>query len=249
MAGAAVAAAPLVTDVVRYGPSAADGSREDAKASRSTSRVLPAVVDGSVTGPELDGGAAVTPKPAATGPTPVEVPTYASGELVTVPGGARPSTTRGRLVRYRVLVEKGLPLDGAEFARTSFRVLNDPRSWAHGGEYRFEWVTQGPADFQLILASPRLTDLMCRQGYLDTEGLYSCRVRDHVVVNAMRWAQGAQAYQGRLAAYRIYVVNHEVGHRLGHRHEGCPGPGRLAPVMMQQTKGVGECRPNPWPYP
>ncbi|WP_267594955.1 DUF3152 domain-containing protein [Carbonactinospora thermoautotrophica] len=248
VAVAAVAATPLVTDVVRGGGSTADGLRDaEAKASRSSDRVFPATVQEATGGPELDGGVAVTRK--SIDPASVKVPQYASGKLVPVPGGARPTATRGRLMRYRVLVEKGLPLDGTEFARTSVRVLNDPRSWAHGGAYRFEWVTKGPVDFELILASPRLTDLQCRQGYLDTDGLYSCRVRDHVVINAMRWAQGAEAYQGRLAEYRIYVINHEVGHRLGHKHEGCPGPGRLAPVMMQQTKGVGECRPNPWPYP
>jgi hypothetical protein len=43
------------------------------------------------------------------------------------------------------------------------------------------------------------------------------------------------------------VVNHETGHWLGHGHLGCGGAGRLAPVMMQQSKGLDGCKHNPWP--
>jgi hypothetical protein len=50
-----------------------------------------------------------------------------------------------------------------------------------------------------------------------------------------------------VARYRIYQVNHEVGHGLGHGHQSCPSPGRRAPVMVQQTLDLGGC--TAWPYP
>ncbi|MGI9557068.1 MAG: DUF3152 domain-containing protein, partial [Solirubrobacterales bacterium] len=62
-----------------------------------------------------------------------------------------------------------------------------------------------------------------------------------------RWRGGARAFGGELMDYRRYLINHEVGHTLGRWHRGCPAPKARAPVMMQQTKGVGECKPNPWP--
>jgi hypothetical protein len=68
-----------------------------------------------------------------------------------------------------------------------------------------------------------------------------------VVLNHRRWMLGAPAYGANVAAYRQYLVNHEVGHFLGHSHVGCPGPGRYAPVMLQQTLRLDGCRSNPWP--
>ena len=75
-----------------------------------------------------------------------------------------------------------------------------------------------------------------------------------VVLNVARWVRGAKAYASDLATYRIYAVNHEVGHALGHNHAHQCLAGGLAPVMMQQTIGdktaSGQiCQSNPWPYP
>jgi hypothetical protein len=68
-----------------------------------------------------------------------------------------------------------------------------------------------------------------------------------VVLNARPWQNGADTYQGALAAYRRYLVNHELGHALGNGYDPCPGPGEPGPVMLQQTKDLHCRRPNPWP--
>ena len=186
------------------------------------------------------------PAPAAGAPADPPVVEAGSGTTAVVPGGTAASGP-GRVTRYTVAVEEGLGVDAPRFAAEVDRTLADPRSWGHGGDRAFQRVDAGPVDVRVVLASPTLTDRMCRP--LRTLGRLSCGSGSTAVLNSYRWLQGADAYTGRLPEYRQYVVNHEVGHTLGHGHEGCPAPGRLAPVMMQQTKGVGACRPSPWPYP
>ena len=58
------------------------------------------------------------------------------------------------------------------------------------------------------------------------------------MINAYRWAQGAEPYGDAMLAYRQMLINHEVGHRLGFNHVTCDKDGELAPVMQQQTKFV-----------
>ncbi|MFF4528046.1 DUF3152 domain-containing protein [Streptomyces sp. NPDC001407] len=187
---------------------------------------------------------------------PLDEKAHGSGDFETV-GGHDKAPGKGEVLRYRVDVEKGLPLDGALFAEAVQRTLNDDRSWGHGGTRTFERVSSGHADFVITLASPGTTAAWCAKSGLDTtEDNVSCdsAATDRVMINAYRWAQGAQTYGDKMLMYRQMLINHEVGHRLGHDHEGCTKEGALAPVMMQQTKFLKSengltCRPNPWPFP
>lgn len=181
------------------------------------------------------------------------MPRSATGRYAIVPAPPRPSPARptpghGRVVRYLVEVERGLPFDPRAFAADVHRILNDPRGWGRGGRLRFVRTDRPPVRVRISLSSPALTDLRCLPA--DTGGELSCWDGTRAVINAKRWGIGASTYGADLASYREYVINHEVGHqlfRLGHRT--CPGRGRLAPVMVQQTKSLEGCRPNPWPYP
>jgi hypothetical protein len=166
-----------------------------------------------------------------------------------VPGTAAPpeSAGHGRVLRYAVEVERGLPFSAAAFAAEVHRVLNDPRGWGKGRLLRFRRVQDGPVRFRVSLSSPAMTDRMCLP--LHTHGRLSCHSHGRSVINARRWGQGARPYGDDLAAYREYLINHEVGHALGHGHRSCPGRGRPAPVMVQQTKSLYGCRANPWPFP
>ena len=220
-------------------------ARSGAPAVASVAAVAPVPVPAVVSAAAPPASASPTPTPVPT-PTIVPVVEHGNGELETARGGTRRSGT-GPLKRYDVRVEQGLGVSAADFAAEVDRTLADPRSWGADARMSFRRVASGPVDFRVVLASPDTTDRLCRP--LSTGGIYSCGNGDTAVINSMRWLRGADAYRGALPEYRQYVVNHEVGHTLGHGHATCPGRGEDAPVMMQQTKGVGACRAVPWPYP
>jgi hypothetical protein len=175
----------------------------------------------------------------------LDTPTSADGDLVIVPGSSPAPNPDAPVRTVRVEVESGLPVDGERFARLVMGILNDPRSWGHDGAMSFA-RTDGSADIRVVLASPDKVDAMCAP--LTTRGEYSCGRYGHAAINYTRWVMGADGFDD-MTQYRQYVVNHEVGHLLGHQHTGCPGAGRLAPIMQQQTIAVAPCLPNGWPYP
>ncbi|MFD5429523.1 DUF3152 domain-containing protein [Streptomyces sp. NPDC127084] len=179
-----------------------------------------------------------------------------SGDFAAVPGFDK-APGSGEKIRYRIDVEKGLGLDGALFAKAVQQTLNDKRSWARDGDMTFERISSGDPQFVITLASPGTTGVWCAKSDLDTiVGNVSCNSHEteRVMINAYRWAQGSPTYGPKaMLAYRQMLINHEVGHRLGHGHVDCRTPGALAPVMQQQTKSLDidgvRCRPNPWVYP
>ena len=181
-------------------------------------------------------------------PVKITFPEWGDGLWRVAPAGTDTTGHSGRLLRYRVAVERdiaGVTPEG--FAAAAAATLADPRGWTAGDRWRFRRVGPGQAyNFTLYLATPRTRDRLCEDV---ADGYTSCRNGPSVVLNVARWAGGVPFYRGDLTAYRQYMVNHEVGHRLGHGHEKCPRPGSPAPVMQQQTLGLHGCTTNPWPHP
>ncbi|MCE7082489.1 DUF3152 domain-containing protein [Streptomyces sp. ST2-7A] len=193
-------------------------------------------------------------------PLEMDPETTGSGELVPVAGSDPAVNPEARtLLRYRVDVERELPdlgMDPEHFAQAVHRTLSDPRGWGNEGERSFARVSSGEYDFVITLATPGTTHDWCRRSALDTAiDNVSCdsASTERVVLNAFRWAEGAETFGSDMRGYREMLINHEVGHRIGYNHVVCPAEGELAPVMMQQTKFLTTagitCEPNPWPHP
>jgi Protein of unknown function (DUF3152) len=158
----------------------------------------------------------------------------------------------GPLQRFIVEVEDGIGVEGLPFAQAVEATLGDPRSWGNGGRMSFQRVGAAEAgagafEFKVSLVSPGSMETYCPG--VGTGGYTSCRYGDRAVINLARWATAVPDYAGDVATYRLYVVNHEVGHIFGNGHQECPGAGQAAPVMQQQTLGLEGCVKNAWPYP
>jgi len=149
-----------------------------------------------------------------------------------------------RRVTYSVTTRGRVTASLKVFRRQAQETFDHPRGWRAGG-VQFRRVRRG-GDFTLVLAAAATLPSFSAGCSVQ----WSCRVGRHVVINQLRWTQASPAWNaaGRsLRDYRHMVVNHETGHWLGLGHASCRG-GR-APVMMQQSKGTGGCRFNPWPLP
>lgn len=193
--------------------------------------------------------------------------TQGEGWWRTVPGTTAQVGT-GRVRTYSVEVEQGVAPPSAQqsFAAAVDATLADPRGWTASGDVAFRRVDVAQPDVRIRLTAMETARATC--GFAlpyDT----SCYVNGVVYVSAARWFRGAQSFAGDLEGYRKYLINHEIGHFLGHGHEPCPADGAPAPVMMQQTFSVSNdalaeitarapqglnvprdgktCVPNPWP--
>lgn len=149
-----------------------------------------------------------------------------------------------RTATYSIVTRGRIGVSVREFARQAAETFADPRGW-RGGGVAFRRVPRG-GGFTLVLAEASTVPSFSS----GCSAEYSCRVGRFVIINQTRWRLATAPWRaagGSLRDYRHMVVNHEVGHWLGRGHAGCSGRGRLAPVMMQQSKGLDGCRFNPWP--
>ncbi|MEU3218254.1 DUF3152 domain-containing protein [Streptomyces sp. NPDC006971] len=235
----------MVVGLLGSTPYLLDSGRSDAPSGaprpRSTVRITPEPVP------------TPTPTPTRTAtqpPAEVDVPSRGTGSFVTADAGGAKVGRGPRLLRYVVEVEAGLEISPAQAANEIADILAAPRGWTRNQSYSFQLVGAGaPHDLTVKIATPGTADALCWAGIRqDTKGEYNCEVPDGVVVNLKRWVEGSPTFDGPIHDYRALIINHEMGHFLGHTHMTCAGPGRPAPVMMQQIKGLHGCVANAWPY-
>ena len=153
-----------------------------------------------------------------------------------------PAEAAQRSYTYSVGTRGDVQGDLATFREIVHETLRDPRGWSLGGALEYVPVRSG-GDFQVLLTSPREVERaapVCSRHY-------SCQVGDDVLINDDNWRNATSSWPYSLHEYRHYVVNHEVGHWLGLGHRECPGQGRDAPVMQQQSISLDGCTATVWP--
>ncbi len=169
---------------------------------------------------------------------------YRTGRVSSPPRKIRHRVALKRTATYRIETRGTITAGMDVFRQQVAETFADPRGWRSAG-VAFKRVARG-GDFSVVLAEastvPSFSSVCSAQ--------WSCRVGRYVVINQMRWRRATPSWNDAdkpRRGYRHMVVNHETGHWLGHGHLGCGGDGKLAPVMMQQSKGLDGCRHNPWP--
>jgi len=162
------------------------------------------------------------------------------------PAGVLALTDYGHYLTYKVVFQDlSAATDTSQFISQVAETLADERGWLKAG-YVFNRVqAANQADFTLTLIKAELLN-----NIPGCDSNWSCRSGSGVYINENRWNGATSAWNdagGSLRDYRHMVVNHEVGHFLGHGHYNCGGQGHLAPVMQQQSISLEGCDFNPWP--
>lgn len=196
---------------------------------------------------------ATSTKPASRTSTakPVSVPAQGNGKFTAVTVPETTTVKTGRVVTYSLQIEGGMHADTADVAKAFGSALLDRRGWQGVDQVRFVQVTPHQVakgtkpQMRVLVASPKEVNKLCAP--LPTHGDTSCDTSAHVVLNYKLWMKGVVYFKGQLGTYREYMVNHEVGHALGHGHQLCSKKGAYAPVMQQQTLGLQGCKAWPWP--
>lgn len=161
-----------------------------------------------------------------------------AGRFHVIPGTSEPFGTGPDRRTFTVEAEDGVQSAAAdqEFADAVVAILSGPRSWTADGKFTLQRIDSGTPDFRVTLTSQMTTRQAGFCGWeVQLEASCFNSAQGRVLINDARWVRGAYSYAGDLISYRVYAINHEVGHALGHNHLACPESGGVAPVMMQQS--------------
>ena len=163
---------------------------------------------------------------------------------------------------YNTAIEDGVNEDAIAFGAEVNRILRRKGGWDQWG---ITFVPVYPDESGASALRKRLsryvTVQLCSNNTIakfgaEFEGMSVADCYHKLIrINLDRWRTGPKPPTSTmpLQDYRQYVILHEVGHILSqcsplHHQTQCAPDGR-APVMMQQTNGVGNCAWNPWPVP
>jgi hypothetical protein len=165
----------------------------------------------------------------------------------TAPPISTPEWYKSKTVTFSVASKGDVKGNVTELATIANSTLNDPRGWSQL-DARFVQVASG-GNFTITLTQSSLMTTFSSTGCTAD---WSCTVGNNVIINDDRWMNASDAWNkdgGTLIDYRHMVINHEVGHWLGHGHQFCTTPGQPAAVMQQQSIDLQGCTFNPWPLP
>ncbi len=150
----------------------------------------------------------------------------------------------GRVFTYTVATRGAIYADFNEFQTLANQTLNDSRGWARMG-ISFKQVSSS-GNFTIVLAQSSQMPMFSS----GCSAEWSCTAGNYVAINQDRWMNASapwNAAKKSLRDYRNLVINHEVGHWLGHGDTNCNGIGQSAPVMQQQSIDLEGCVFNSWP--
>jgi len=142
-------------------------------------------------------------------------------------------------LRYKLSIESDIKRSLKNFKKDVDNILSHPKSW------KVNFIQDNiNYDLEITLASAKNIKTYC-----NFSGL-SCAdpTNNKIWINNSRWINGAKPSKLSLKNYRIYLINHEVGHILGFRH-AIPKKNRKVPVMNQHTLGLKGGKPWMFPLP
>lgn len=201
-------------------------------------------------------------------PTNDGVPLRGAGTFTIATGGTEVVGTGAVLVKYRAEIEDGIDWGtntvwtASSFAGRVERIVASSQSWMRSAEapitnsaegmtnasWSFQRVSGDDYSVKVRLATPETVDRMCGAYGVRTQGVYSCRFGNTIMINLRRWLRGAVGFPMDANTFQHMMINHEMGHFLGFDHMLCPGSGQAAPVMQTQSIGLNGCTPNAYPF-
>lgn len=150
--------------------------------------------------------------------------------------------------RYNIIIDESLNLRKNLIEEKIESVLDDSHGWKKLG-YKFHRSTTN-LDFVITIVPNKIVKKVCNFDGLSCATMFRNKNKtDIIFLNLKKWQKGSAKSKQNVDLYRTYMINHEVGHILGRghiKHEDCK-PGTKCPIMVQQTLGIGKCKPNVFP--